>query len=157
MIVEADQETYIKGEAPVTLYSGTLATCIGVGAIYKNKGYLAKESCDTLFFVDRLLEDLKGDVRNLEDVRLFVGGACLDFESNMLQECAESNRLTLALRRETMKKIIGAGFRQSIREVLWGTHDAAIELSLHLSTGTHHFKRLSIDDLSLASELGFLR
>ena len=155
MIIRAEEGTYVRGEAPATMYSGALGPCIGVGAMYKNKGFLAHDSSDSLVLLDSLLEDLKNEVRHMEDLSIYVGGGCLEFHSEMLQDCAEMNRMTLNLRRRTLQKIAHAGF--DVKAVLWGTHDAAIELYLDLATRTHRFKRLSTDDLSFASELGFLR
>ena len=70
---------YRKTKAPNKLDSGGLGPCIAIGAIYGDRGYMAHEidPGQNTEQLDRLLKDLKEDVGDSSNLKIFVAGGAL--------------------------------------------------------------------------------
>lgn len=120
--IEANDFEYKKAKAPDILTSGGLGPCIAVGAIYCSKGYLAHFShiVPPRPELERLLGDLKKDVKNKSKLKIYIAGGglddCLNKEHLPDIDLKEVNKDILDTRKTTLKMIEEAGFACNIRK-----------------------------------------
>lgn len=130
--IHVEQSQYKRTGAPHVLFSGGLGPCIAVGAIYMKSGYMCHTYTDSMEELDRLLSDLKKDVKSFSKLQIYVVGASPSFDSDY--EDAQSIKEELAdiqkRRDTTLEKIAHAGFQQNIRDIRWGSGNYVLELTL---------------------------
>ncbi len=120
---------YKKAEAPDILCSGGLGPCIAVGAIYGKKGYMTHYvPCGTTTDLDKLLKDLKKEVKNFAWLKIYIAGGGI--QSGNSQENVNS---TLEGRKKCLDRIAETGFRKYIKRIQWAGKNISQELILYLS------------------------
>tara|TARA_Y100000310_G_scaffold345268_1_gene463267 strand:- start:25122 stop:25583 length:462 start_codon:yes stop_codon:yes gene_type:complete len=132
MLLEVAQFKYKKASPPDQLESGGLGPCIAVGAICKDMGYLAhyhsvQHGTEQL---DELLQELKRDVVDATQLKIFLAGGGIDFDDNQDEREGRLND-----RRVTLDKIAQEGYSVNVKKVKWARGDSTQELTLDVARG----------------------
>ena len=137
-IVEMNE--YKKARAPHILRSSGLGPCICVGADYNKSGYMVHypSGAYSLKF-EKLLKDLKKDVKDKSLLKIYVAGGA------EVPEDEESTEMVLDARKDCLEKIADAGFKPT--EVRWNHPDTTQTLSLILDEGKAVYNQ-ELDEIS---------
>ena len=110
-----DQFEYKTTRAPNELYSGGLAPCIAMGAIYGKKGYMFHAhpvGHDFSSHIEPIFRDLRRDVKDKTKLQIYVVGGELEVNDE------DENDLK-AGRQTVLNKIAQSGF-ENVLEKLGG-------------------------------------
>ena len=137
-------EGYRTARSPDEMDSVGQGPCIVIGAIYRRKGYMLHnvvEGGGEESFLRPLLNDLKRDVKNLEDLSIYLGGGGFSPEDESRQETLD--------RREVILKILSdEGYDTCIKEVGWLEDPCSTQgLRLILSEGRAVYDELLDEDV----------
>jgi hypothetical protein len=137
--IKVDMNEYKTTTAPNILTSGGLGPCICVGAIYKKKGYMTHFVTGAgLCELNRLLDDLKRDVKTKSSLKVYVaGGELRGAKINSVDETQ------IEYRKLTLDRIADYGFKTT--EVRWNWPDSTQELFLILSENRAVYEEDLID------------
>jgi len=139
--IKVDILGYERARAPDILESGGLGPCIAVGAIYGDQGYMVHclSVNSELIPLDNLLSDLRKNVQDLDNLRIYIAGAGIDSND-------EYEREIMAGRKKTLDKITDAGYRERVI-IKWAKGDSIQELILDLSKGEVIYEETLLEDI----------
>mgnify|MGYP001563469104 CR=1 FL=1 len=141
--IKVHQLKYKTTRAPNELYSGGLAPCIAIGAIYGKKGYMYHAHPVGHNFsshVEPIFRDLRRDVKDKTKLQIYVVGGEIEVNDEYENEVK-------AGRQTVLDKIAQSGFEKCIREVRWCPTDYAQSLRLILSEGRAEIEECPLEDL----------
>ena len=135
IIVEVGE--YEKARAPDTLLAG-FGPCIVIGAIYGKKGYMFHHApCNDYYRVIKpIFSDLRRDVRNRQNLKLYVAGGEIvkeDYEYNCVDD--------------VLKRIRESDFEKCVEFIRWCMTGFCQDLELILDDGVAGFNEDREDEL----------
>lgn len=141
--IEVDALTgYNTAHAPDELYSGGHGPCLVVGAIYYKKGYMSHDfAFGKSANLEKLLSDLKQDVKNMLRLKIYVGGLEIEYDDD--EKIREHMR---DKREKVLARISKKGFAKAIKKVEWCESGYNQELILKLSEGRAEFENDLLDN-----------
>lgn len=133
MIIDVEVSNYRRAEAPYDLFSGGVGTCVALGAMYANKGYMVHVSPDEpdfLTLINYFFKDLHRECKDNRQLQLYVIGAQLDGDKKSM----------IAARYTVLENIAKFGYKDTPKLILWGKKNYWQTLKLVLSFGAADYE-----------------